>query len=1556
MRSRTFSRKRTLGRWLAVAAALALIVAVVPTTGEPTSGKDPSPRASMEPAGKMLGDAALVRFQQPGVHTYQASNGDWLFAMNLKAPLGKSEAKPKDYLVVIDTTASQVGPYLAAEQALARQFAATLSKDDRMALWEVNVTTQDLAGGFQPAQAPALQAAFKKLEKTTPLGAADLKAALTKAVAAFENQIGRQQVLIYLGDGMSVLDPFNAESRAALAADMVAKKITFFPCILGPAINVLDPSALAVASGGMVLQGSVKDDAVKAVKSFQEAINAPVFYTTEHKFADAVVESYPAKLPPLRGDAGTLVIGRLANAVPQLTVEVAGQMHGQKRSLQIVEKVNEASIDCFFLANMVNQWRKAKDAPALVQADYALAFAHRLTNAAKEELVLQGRIAVERKQVKLAGELFNQAKDLDPNDAGALAGLALVGHLEKDFARKAVKQPEPGQPAGDKAKDAALANDQLKQAEQLRQIEEQKQQVQVEETLKQARQELTTDPENALRRLKLIADQVRLSPAIGDELRRRLSSRIENQLRDTQVRAERFLAEQAEQERRVAQAKELAAVASQQKADEERLRTAMAQYDVLMRQARFEEAIIQAQYARSLSRNNVAANLAVSMATIQENVATDASIEAAKRAGWLGVYTELNRSHVPVPDEPPMLYPQPGSKFFKSKTYKNWGELSAKRRVRWTNPTVNEPESEKAQEIQRTLEQPTDRYRGGLDPGPLDEQLDFISRSSGLNIILDEKAFKAVDESADVGKKEVKLRKMPNVALKTVLNSLLSQIEPAATYVVRADHIEVTTVDKVFKDPAKPIRAFPVLDLLSRGGPFGDVLAQQLGAGGGGGFGGGGFGGGLGGGGLGGFGGGGLGGGGLGGLGGGGLGGFGGGGLGGFGGGGLGGFGGGGLGGFGGGGLGGFGGGGLGGGGLGGFGGGGLGGGLGGGGLGGGGFGGGGFGGGGGGAAGFSPTLPANFHTYFSRFFNAWMQGGLIDLIQRVVDPYPNTWSENPYTSGAGGGGGLAGGGGGGGAANAVDPLNQDTIHYYDPAFALVIRAPAQRNTRASGGGNRSGGGAPDGGNVRANGRGDNRFAKNDGKDNAKDGKAGEGNALAKNDGKKNPKSENAGNGAAVATRGGKDLDPKVIWDEALGRGPVYSGLAIATAAFLAEHGKFDHAAEFLKASLRHGVMLRPWMFDAIAVALDATHGDPDEIERAMLSGADVQPQSAGGRLQAAAAMAKHKKFERALTFCRQAAEASPDHPQAYVDALQYANEAKDAAGVAWAAENLLSRDWPALNAELHAKAKLAVEKMSARLAQDGKAQQAATLAQVLTTSQRRDLVIRLTWQGNADYDLEVAEPIGGGCSHLHRQSPGGGTLQGDLVSANRTETYTVARGFSGDYKVTVKRRWGQAVGGKVTLEVIHHRGTADERLTRETLVVGDEQETKVALANGRRTHLASVPAPAVYKTLGARMKPKMLSGADQVRALASAVAVSADGMIQSTFDAEKLAAQMLPAELDLAIQDTMMPTFAGAIGLHARVTPSADGEDGVVEFVPLFLNPKDVRAAINPVIPAAAP
>jgi tetratricopeptide (TPR) repeat protein len=325
-------------------------------------------------------------------------------------------------------------------------------------------------------------------------------------------------------------------------------------------------------------------------------------------------------------------------------------------------------------------------------------------------------------------------------------------------------------------------------------------------------------------------------------------------------------------------------------------------------------------------------------------------------------------------------------------------------------------------------------------------------------------------------------------------------------------------------------------------------------------------------------------------------------------------------------------------------------------------------------------------------------------------------------------------------------------------------------------------------------------------------------------------------------------LDPKVIWQEALAKGVDDPGLIIACVDFLALNNMWEHVAEFLKADLRLGIVVRPWVFQALAIALRETKASPEEIERAEVSTADLEPLDTQGFMRAAQAMRELGRHDRALAFCRQAALLEPNLAQAYREALVCAEEAKDREGMSWAAGQLMQRDWPQDNEELHAQASEKLLGLARQLEQKQQKAEAERLLASVGERQRRDLVMHLAWQDKADLDLKVKEPSGSVCSWLQRQTVGGGTLLGDTLSEPNRETYVAAKAFPGEYLVTVDRVWGRPLGDTAQLRIIRHQGMPQEQEEILTLDMKVSRTIVVKFADGRRTEAATVPPPVVMK------------------------------------------------------------------------------------------------------------
>jgi hypothetical protein len=527
--------------------------------------------------------------------------------------------------------------------------------------------------------------------------------------------------------------------------------------------------------------------------------------------------------------------------------------------------------------------------------------------------------------------------------------------------------------------------------------------------------------------------------------------------------------------------------------------------------------------------------------------------------------------------------------------------------------------------------------------------------------------------------------------------------------------------------------------------------------------------------------------------------------------------------------------------------------------------------------------------------------------------------------------------------------LEGNDLGYYPPAGALVVKAPSRIHTGVGG---LSGPHLPGGVGALERRRGDVIVF------------------VPRNGGNRERQRPEPGGNVGGDAASQPDLDPRRIWQDALARGVDDPGLIIAVAEYLAQHQKWDHVAEFLKANLRQGLVVRPWVYEALALALRESKAAPDEIERAEVSVVDLEPLDTQGLLRAAQAMKELKRYDHALTFCRQAALLEPNLPYVYADTLSCARETRDVGAMEWAAGNLLQRDWPFADQDLHARAQGEADALARILAGTKDGGDAVRLRSVVTAQRERDLVIRLTWQGDADLDLKVQEPCGSVCSTLQRRTVGGGVLLGDTLADPASETYVAAQALAGEYQITVEGIWGQPLGNRARLEVIQHQGTPRQslKLVNLDLRAKDGNRLTIRLESGRRTDLASVPPlAAVARPPVEEAKAGPDAVFNQLRALAhpstTGMGLSVRGGVVAAgaLAGPRVAVQASERKSgdQVAYQTRVEPLVVNTAPLTAQAILSADRRSVRLSLTPFFdavTRAQSQPVVPNPLLPGARP
>lgn len=288
----------------------------------------------------------------------------------------------------------------------------------------------------------------------------------------------------------------------------------------------------------------------------------------------------------------------------------------------------------------------------------------------------------------------------------------------------------------------------------------------------------------------------------------------------------------------------------------------------------------------------------------------------------------------------------------------------------------------------------------------------------------------------------------------------------------------------------------------------------------------------------------------------------------------------------------------------------------------------------------------------------------------------------------------------------------------------------------------------------------------------------------------------------------------------------------------LLQQKQHPHVIALVQAALING-QSQPWMYEILALSMEAEKYPKPAIDRVVLSLADFGTADFGMITYSAAYLVRLGRDEAALRMYREASRMLPEQSEPYILGLRLALKLKDPQGVEWAACGVLRYAWGKDRQTLHREADLAVAEAEGWLKKGGQTDQAASLMSAVREARRRDLVIRLQWSGPGDLDLLVEDPSSSVCSFENPETRGGGMLVHDGYGPrpeNTYEEYVCPLGMSGDYRIRVRHAWGEIVGNRATLTIIRHQGSAEEQVTSQSITLGAEEPiVRVTLAFGRR-------------------------------------------------------------------------------------------------------------------------
>jgi len=282
----------------------------------------------------------------------------------------------------------------------------------------------------------------------------------------------------------------------------------------------------------------------------------------------------------------------------------------------------------------------------------------------------------------------------------------------------------------------------------------------------------------------------------------------------------------------------------------------------------------------------------------------------------------------------------------------------------------------------------------------------------------------------------------------------------------------------------------------------------------------------------------------------------------------------------------------------------------------------------------------------------------------------------------------------------------------------------------------------------------------------------------------------------------------------------------------------------------------QPWMYAALGLAIEENKGKPEETRLMFKYASDAarSTQDPNHLVSVADLLLLQKQYDLAGPLIDLAMDKVPHRMEPMLMSMRQAEETKDARRMTEAAEKLLALGWPNDDEAIRAGTRGRVEQLAKAIREEGRGGEADAMLAKLPDFEARDLFVRLTWTGDADFDLFVNEPLGATASYQAPRTVFGGSIVKNGYGKQPEEIYVCPRGFDGDYSIRIETIYNNPdkPATHATLEVITHEGTAQESKRVHTISLSPggkgPEPVVVTLKGGRRkVVLPLINPPGLY-------------------------------------------------------------------------------------------------------------
>ncbi|MDO5554016.1 MAG: hypothetical protein Q4G68_09650 [Planctomycetia bacterium] len=773
----------------------------------------------------MAGNCRGAQAEEATAETFAMGDGSSYFLVPLTAPAAAANQEFTDVAILVDVSASQMSPEVRKNgQDAVTTLVSNLPENARVQIFTVDNETLSLTEGFVPKTSPKVQEALESLKTNTPLGAADLEKSIRVASASFDFFENANRSIAFIGRGISTSAVFDEATFVNLVETLHNDRVPVNVFANGTMTNLKTLGALANQTGGYVVDPAVTSG-TDAGTLLAKAATATVYWPTATEFDNLPngVTLYPNPLPPIRSDRETYVVGmsQEQGVGGEFSLPV---IYGDQVATDLTWTVQsgESKATNQYLYKLVENASRDQGQTLPLAGRVLLNEVAIASDETAESATELAQEAIEAGDVATAERLAKLAKDQAPQSEQANQILAQTAAFDK---AESVLMGAPVSPI-------ANENGLMQAASANQAVATSAARAEVAAVRQDARKLAVTDPDGAIDMIKQQISGVKRLAFLSDQDRDALLSDLANEaVMLRRVKADKEL-------RDYRSLRDLATTDSKIKAmqlretNQKKIEEMMKRFNALVDQQQFVLAWEVATAAAELTENLALPVQAAHVVAAKDAYTENQDLRIRRRKGFLDVLMSVERSNVPISDEPPIIYPDP----------ETWLALSKQRKEKYSDTSLF-TESEQSQKISKALDAIVDVEGSAEAELSLQDWLSRMSKELDFNVFFDSVN---IEETAGPPSSLFITQPLHGITLRNALKHVLRPYELSFTVV--DDALFITTQDELKNnaDLATSLRVYPVPDLIFQpnsgqsGGGFGGGMSNGMngGSGGMGGFGG----------------------------------------------------------------------------------------------------------------------------------------------------------------------------------------------------------------------------------------------------------------------------------------------------------------------------------------------------------------------------------------------------------------------------------------------------------------------------------------------------------------------------------------------------------------------------------------------------------------------------------------------------------------------------------------------------------------------------------------------